>query len=59
MNEHLKKLLQDAEQAHFWGAIELEYKDGQVTTVRKTETTKLISRRGNVRDGHEENNYRR
>lgn len=51
MNEHLRKLLQDAEDKRFWGAIELEYKDGQVATVRKTETMKL--RRGNIRDGQE------
>ena len=43
---------------HFWGAIELQFKDGQIATIRKTETTKLISRRGNNRDAYDNHTTR-
>ena len=59
MNEEMLAMLREAERTRFWGSIEFEYRDGQVAVVRKTETKKILSRKGNNRDGHEENNYRR
>jgi hypothetical protein len=34
-------LLQDAEQANFWGSIQIDFRNGQATLIRKTETLRI------------------
>jgi hypothetical protein len=48
----LDKVLEEARTHGFWGHIELDYNDGQLVVIRKTETTKLKTRMGANRDEH-------
>jgi hypothetical protein len=41
MTQEIERILREASEARFWGDIQLEYKDGQVILIRKTETIKL------------------
>jgi hypothetical protein len=46
----LDKILEEARSHGFWGHIELDFNDGELVLIRKTETTKLKSRKGANRD---------
>jgi hypothetical protein len=43
-NELIEKYLRQAEETRLWGMIELDYQDGQVTLIRRTETFKPPSK---------------
>ncbi len=51
----LEKLLADAKQSRFWGHLELDFQDGEIVVIRRSETFK-IKREGDKRD--ERNTYR-
>jgi hypothetical protein len=36
----VEKLLREIEQARFWGSLQVDFQNGQVTLIRKTETFK-------------------
>jgi hypothetical protein len=46
----LESVLQEANTPGFWGHIELDFNDGELVVIRKTETTKLRTRKGDNRD---------
>ena len=48
--EKIKQILQDAERTHLWGVVEFTFNDGELSVIRETKTTKLLTRRGNTRD---------
>jgi hypothetical protein len=49
----LTQLLTEVERARFWGSLELNYQDGQLVLVRKTETFKIRQENhSNVRPGN-------
>jgi hypothetical protein len=41
MEEQIAKLISDLTRKKFWGKVEIEFRDGQVTILRKSETIKL------------------
>lgn len=51
--EDIAKLLQEVRQTHFWGSIQLDYQDGALVLIRKTETLK--PRKENNRDEQQRN----
>ena len=51
--DKLTKVLQEAQAPGWWGHIELDFADGELTVIRKTETTKLTTRKGAIRDEHQ------
>jgi len=36
----VEKMLHEIEQARFWGSMQIDFQNGQVTLIRKTETIK-------------------
>jgi hypothetical protein len=46
----LETILAEASTPGFWWHVELDDSDGELTVVRKTETTKLQTRKGYNRD---------
>jgi hypothetical protein len=46
----LTSVLKEASSPGFWGHVELDYNDGELVVIRKTETTKLKTRKGDNRD---------
>jgi hypothetical protein len=46
----LTAVLKEASSPGFWGHVELDYNDGELVVIRKTETTKLKTRKGDNRD---------
>jgi len=41
MSESVTRLLQDLSNKRFWGKVEIEFRDGEVAVMRKSETIKL------------------
>jgi|HubBroStandDraft_6_1064221.scaffolds.fasta_scaffold8258512_1 hypothetical protein len=39
-NEIVQKYVKHAEEARLWGTIELDFQEGQITLIRRTETFK-------------------
>jgi hypothetical protein len=39
-NELIDRYIREAEAAHLWGSIELDFQDGQITLIRRTDTFK-------------------
>jgi hypothetical protein len=48
-------VLQEAKTPGFWGHIELDFADGELVVIRKTQTTKLKTRTGAKRDEYATN----
>ena len=53
--DKVEKALKDVQVPGYWGSLELDVADGQITVIRKVETTKLTTRRGAIRDDQQEN----
>jgi hypothetical protein len=48
--KNLDRVIQEASAVGFWGQVELDFNDGELVVIRKTETTKLKTRKGANRD---------
>ena len=44
-NELIERYIREAEAGHLWGMIQLDFQDGQITLVRRTETFKPAASR--------------
>jgi len=48
--DEVTRLLQEAQSTKFWGSIQLDFQDGQLNVIRKSETIKI--RKETLRDEH-------
>ena len=53
--DKIEKALREVQTPGYWGSLELDVSDGQITVIRKIETTKLTTRKGAIRDDQQEN----
>ena len=48
--EIIGKYVSEAQQKRFWGSLQLDFQDGNLSLIRKEETIKIQTRTGNNRD---------
>jgi len=50
--KQIETMIQQAVSSRMWGSVELIFNDGDLAAIKKTETQKILSRKGTNYDGN-------